>query len=128
MCEGQKTLVVFPTGAGKSLCYEGPAVSFVGLCLVISPLVALMEDQVKQLQDRGISASYITSKLGFKEIEQRLVNARNGMYDLLYCAPEQLANKRFKRELEELPLSIIAIDEAHCISAVSYTHLRAHET
>ena len=116
VCEGQKTLVVFPTGAGKSLCYQVPAVSFEGLCLVISPLVALMEDQVKQLQDRGISASYITSKLGFKEIEQRLVNARNGMYDLLYCAPEQLANKRFKRELEELPLSIIAIDESHCIS------------
>lgn len=116
LCEGQKTLVIFPTGAGKSFCYQVPAVSFEGLCLVISPLVALMEDQVKQLQDRGISASYITSKLGFKEIEQRLVNARNGMYDLLYCAPEQLANQRFKQELEQLPLSMIAVDEAHCIS------------
>lgn len=116
VCKGQKTLVIFPTGAGKSFCYQVPAVSFEGLCLVISPLVALMEDQVKQLQDRGISATYITSKLGFKEIEQRLVNARNGMYDLLYCAPERLANHRFKQELEQLPLSMIAVDEAHCIS------------
>tara|TARA_B100000575_G_scaffold294556_1_gene311489 strand:+ start:15359 stop:17314 length:1956 start_codon:yes stop_codon:yes gene_type:complete len=116
VCEGQKTLVIFPTAAGKSFCYQVPAVSFEGLCLVISPLVALMEDQVKQLQDRGISAAYITSKLGFKEIEQRLVNARNGMYDLLYLSPERLANVRFKKELEQLPLSMIAIDEAHCIS------------
>ncbi len=116
VCEGQKTLAIFPTGAGKSLCYQVPAVSFEGLCLVISPLVALMEDQVKQLQDRGISAAYITSKLSFKESEQRLVNARNGMYDLLYCAPERLASERFKQELEHLPLSMIAIDEAHCIS------------
>ena len=116
VCEGQKTLAIFPTGAGKSLCYQVPAVSFEGLCLVISPLVALMEDQVKQLQDRGISAAYITSKLSFKESEQRLVNARNGMYDLLYCAPERLASERFKQALEHLPLSMIAIDEAHCIS------------
>ncbi len=116
VCEGQKTLAIFPTGAGKSLCYQVPAVSFEGLCLVISPLVALMEDQVKQLQDRGISAAYITSKLSFKESEQRLVNARNGMYDLLYCAPERLASERFKQELDQLPLSMIAIDEAHCIS------------
>ena len=116
VCEGKKTLAIFPTGAGKSLCYQVPAVSFEGLCLVISPLVALMEDQVQQLQDRGISAAYITSKLSYKESEQRLVNARNGMYDLLYCAPERLTSQRFTQELEHLPLSMIAVDDAHCIS------------
>ena len=65
--------------------------------MVISPLVALMEDQVQQLQDRGISAAYITSKLSYKESEQRLVNARNGMYDLLYCAPERLTSRGLHR-------------------------------
>lgn len=116
VCKGEKTLCIFPTGAGKSLCYQVPAVSFEGLCLVISPLVALMEDQVKQLQSRGVSATFINSSLSFKEAEQRWVNARNGMYDLLYCAPERLATDRVQQELAHLPIWLIAIDEAHCIS------------
>ena len=67
VCKGEKTLCIFPTGAGKSLCYQVPAVSFEGLCLVISPLVALMEDQVKQLQSRGVSATFINSSLSYQE-------------------------------------------------------------
>jgi ATP-dependent DNA helicase RecQ len=113
---GDDTLVLFPTGGGKSLCYQVPALVLDGLALVISPLVALMEDQVDQLQKRSISSTFINSNLKSYEIEQRLVNARNGMYKLLYCAPERLKTPVFQYELEKLNLSLIAVDEAHCIS------------
>lgn len=113
---GKDTLVLFPTGGGKSLCYQVPALVLDGLTLVISPLVALMEDQVEQLQKRNISATFINSNIKSNEIEQRLVNARNGMYKLLYCAPERLHTPVFQYELEKLNLSLIAVDEAHCIS------------
>ncbi len=113
---GNDTLVLFPTGGGKSLCYQVPATVFEGLTLVISPLVALMQDQVTQLNDRGISATFINSTLSGYEVEQRLVNARNGMYKLLYCAPERLNTTLFQSELEKLNIDLIAVDEAHCIS------------
>ena len=114
--EGNDTLVLFPTGGGKSLCYQVPGTVFEGLTLVISPLVALMQDQVQQLKDRGISATFINSTIPNYEVEQRLVNARNGMYKLLYCAPERLATPLFQAELERLNIEMVAIDEAHCIS------------
>ena len=110
------TLVLFPTGGGKSLCYQIPAVVSEGLTVVISPLVALMKDQVQQLNDRGISATFINSTISSWEIEQRLVNARNGMYALLYCSPERLQTSLWQAELPKLNIDIIAIDEAHCIS------------
>lgn len=110
------TLVLFPTGGGKSLCFQVPATVFEGLTLVISPLVALMQDQVQQLKERGISATFINSTLPRYEVEQRLVNARNGMYKLLYCAPERLGTPLFQAELENLNVDLVAIDEAHCIS------------
>lgn len=113
---GTDTLVLFPTGGGKSLCYQVPATVLEGLTLVISPLVALMEDQVTQLTERGISATYINSTLTSYEVEQRLVNARNGMYKLLYCAPERLNTPLFQAEMERLSIQLVAIDEAHCIS------------
>ncbi len=113
---GNDTLVLFPTGGGKSLCYQVPATVLEGLTLVISPLVALMEDQVAQLAERGISATYINSTLTGYEVEQRLVNARNGMYKLLYCAPERLGTSLFQAEMERLSIQLVAIDEAHCIS------------
>ena len=114
--EGNDTLVLFPTGGGKSLCYQVPATVFEGITLVISPLVALMQDQVQQLKNRGISATFINSTIPNYEVEQRLVNARNGMYKLLYCAPERLATPLFQAELEKLNIELVAIDEAHCIS------------
>ncbi|MFW6347258.1 MAG: RecQ family ATP-dependent DNA helicase [Cyclonatronaceae bacterium] len=113
---GRDTLVLFPTGGGKSLCYQVPALVLEGLTIVISPLVALMEDQVNQLQQRGIRATFINSTLHRGEIEQRLVNARNGMYRLLYCAPERLGTPLFQSEVAALRPALIAIDEAHCVS------------
>jgi len=114
--EGRDTLVLFPTGGGKSLCYQVPATLLDGLTVVISPLVALMQDQVQQLKERGISATFINSTLSSWEIEQRLVNARNGMYKLLYCAPERLKTELWEAELPGLNIDLVAIDEAHCIS------------
>jgi len=114
--EGHNTLVLFPTGGGKSLCYQLPATIFDGLTVVISPLIALMQDQVQQLNDRGISATFINSTISSWEIEQRLVNARNGMYDLLYCSPERLKTNLWQAELPNLDIMLVAVDEAHCIS------------
>ncbi len=114
--EGKPTLVLFPTGGGKSLCYQVPATVFEGLTVVISPLIALMQDQVEQLNKKDIDATFINSTLSSRETEQRLVNARNGMYKLLYCSPERLDTQLWKTELSNLNISLIAIDEAHCIS------------
>lgn len=114
--EGNDTLVLFPTGGGKSLCYQVPALVFDGLTVVISPLIALMQDQVMQLKERNIPATFINSSLSRREVEQRLVNARNGMYKLLYCAPERLKTELWQAEMKRLPIDMIAIDEAHCIS------------
>lgn len=113
---GDDTVVLFPTGGGKSLCYQVPATVFNGMTLVISPLVALMQDQVQQLKDRDISATFINSTLTSWEIEQRLVNARNGMYKLLYCSPERLKTDLWEAELPKMNIDLVAIDEAHCIS------------
>lgn len=110
------TLVLFPTGGGKSLCYQVPALVFPGLTIVISPLVALMQDQVEALVKKGISATYINSTLSQHELIQRLINARNGMYKMLYVAPERLGSPLFQSEILKLPIDMIAIDEAHCIS------------
>lgn len=114
--DGNDTLVLFPTGGGKSLCYQVPSQLFDGLTLVISPLVALMQDQVDQLLKLGIRATFINSTINTREVEQRLVNARNGMYKLLYIAPERLKTDIWKAELPHLSIEMIAVDEAHCIS------------
>lgn len=114
--EGKETLVLFPTGGGKSLCYQVPATVLPGLTLVISPLVALMQDQVDQLNRRGIRSAFINSTLPQHEVEQRLINARNGMYTLLYCAPERLETPLFQLEAPNLNIQLVAVDEAHCIS------------
>lgn len=110
------TIVLFPTGGGKSLCYQLPAMLMEGLTIVISPLIALMKDQVDQLTERGIRSAYINSTLSAREIEQRFVNARNGMYKMLYVSPERLKTDSWKSEVANLNISLIAIDEAHCIS------------
>ncbi|MCH8495038.1 MAG: RecQ family ATP-dependent DNA helicase [Balneolales bacterium] len=114
--DGKETVVLFPTGGGKSLCYQVPATVLPGLTLVISPLVALMQDQVDQLNSRGIKATFINSTISRYEVEQRLINARNGMYTLLYCAPERLETPLFQQEAPDLNIQLVAVDEAHCIS------------
>jgi ATP-dependent DNA helicase RecQ len=117
LLEGRSALAVFPTGGGKSLCYQLPAVVLEGTCLVVSPLVALMKDQIDQLTARGIAAARLDSSLSLDEtraVQDRLVA---GQLKLLYVAPERFANERFLRLLEQVDLSIFAVDEAHCISA-----------
>lgn len=113
---GNNTVVLFPTGGGKSLCYQVPATVLDGITIVISPLVALMQDQVFQLQKKGVSATFINSTISGSEVEQRLINARNGMYKLVYCAPERLETTLWQNMMPDLNVSMIAIDEAHCIS------------
>lgn len=114
--EGRDTLVLFPTGGGKSLCYQVPATVLDGLTVVISPLIALMQDQVDQLTARGIPATSINSVISGYEVEQRLINARNGMYKMLYCSPERLQTPLWQNMAAELNIVLVAIDEAHCIS------------
>ena len=110
------TLVVMPTGSGKSLCYQLPALCFDGVTLVISPLIALMKDQVDGLNANGIAAGFINSSLPQAERDQVGREARDGRLKLLYIAPERLALSGFRRFLGSLNISLIAIDEAHCIS------------
>ena len=110
------SLVLMPTGGGKSLCYQLPALMFEGITLVISPLVALMKDQVDALNAKGIAASFINSSLTASEIGQVEEQVRRGQVKILYVAPERLSVEGFWRFLNSLNLSLIAIDEAHCIS------------
>lgn len=110
------TLALMPTGGGKSLCYQLPALLLPGITLVISPLIALMKDQVDALDVQGIAASYINSSLSPGHVRTRLYQAAQGRYKLLYVAPERLASDEFTTWLQELSISLIAIDEAHCVS------------
>ncbi|MBD8084004.1 RecQ family ATP-dependent DNA helicase [Chryseobacterium caseinilyticum] len=110
------TLVLLPTGAGKSLCYQLPALLNEGTCLVISPLLALMKDQVNQLKFRGIEAEYLSSELDEFDAEVIYNRCKEGLTKLLYVSPERLTNKLFIQQMEEIQLSFIAVDEAHCIS------------
>ncbi|MFZ5391586.1 MAG: DNA helicase RecQ [Patescibacteria group bacterium] len=109
-------LALMPTGGGKSLCYQLPALQFDGITLVISPLIALMKDQVDSLQANGIGAEFLNSTLTYEEIQNIENDARAGKIKILYVAPERLATASFRNFLDKLPISLIAIDEAHCIS------------
>ena len=113
---GENTLAIMPTGGGKSLCYQIPALLFQGLTVVVSPLISLMKDQVDALNDNGIAATFINSSLDFQEINERLQELRAGDYTLLYVAPERLDSDYFIQALGRLPIQLLAIDEAHCIS------------
>lgn len=110
------TFAILPTGGGKSLCYQIPAIAFEEMTLVISPLIALMQDQIQALIKVGISAASITSQLDFEEINEVLNQCRLGKIKLLYIAPERLQSQLFINSLNELNIDLIAIDEAHCIS------------
>ncbi|PLT30008.1 DNA helicase RecQ [Peribacillus deserti] len=113
---GHDTVGIMPTGGGKSITYQVPALVFDGITLVISPLISLMKDQVDALQQAGIAAAYINSSLSSSEISQRMGEAAAGEYKLLYLAPERLESQVFLDELLSLPVSLVAVDEAHCIS------------
>lgn len=110
------SFVLMPTGGGKSLCYQLPALKFKGLTLVISPLIALMKDQVDALRANGVSAAYLNSSLSAKEIQEIQIELEEGKIKILYVAPERLALPHFQEFLHNLDINLIAIDEAHCIS------------
>jgi ATP-dependent DNA helicase RecQ len=113
---GQSALALFPTGAGKSLCYQLPAVLLEGTALVVSPLIALMKDQVDALRARGIAAARLDSSLSAGETQQVYADLRSGKLKLLYVAPERLSGETFLDRLRRVRISLMAIDEAHCIS------------
>lgn len=110
------TLCVMPTGGGKSLCYQIPALVLDGLTIVVSPLISLMKDQVDMLRSNGIPADFINSSLTFQEVNEVMNHVYSQRTKLLYIAPERLENDSFCQDLKQLKVSLIAIDEAHCIS------------
>ena len=113
---GGDTLVVMPTGGGKSLCYQIPSLINDGITIVVSPLIALMKDQVDALAARGIGATTINSTLNFKEAQQRLTDLRYGKYQMVYVAPERFESQRFLDMIAQVKVSLFAVDEAHCVS------------
>lgn len=113
---GQDVLGVMPTGAGKSLCFQVPAMILDGLTIVISPLISLMKDQVQALIANGIPASFINSSLTLHEMDEIIFDARNNQYKILYVAPERLSAEVFLRFATSVKISMIAVDEAHCVS------------
>ena len=113
---GKDTLALLPTGGGKSLCYQLPALILEGTCLVVSPLLALMKDQVYQMKRIGIEAEYLSSELDDYDAEVIFNRCKEGLTKLLYVSPERLTNRIFLQHLEEIQISFIAVDEAHCIS------------
>jgi ATP-dependent DNA helicase RecQ len=113
---GRDVVVVMPTGGGKSLCYQLPALMMDGVTLVVSPLIALMKDQVDQLTARGIPTTFINSSLSYSETNIRLSKLRLGAYKLLYVAPERFRSQAFMDSIAETRVQLLAVDEAHCIS------------
>ncbi len=116
LCTGRDVVVVLPTGGGKSLCFQAPAVTSPGLAVVVSPLISLMKDQVDALTECGVPAARIDSSVSPEERDDVLEQIRNRRLKLLYISPERLVSESFSKYLQKLDLSFIAIDEAHCIS------------
>lgn len=118
--EGKDTLALLPTGGGKSICFQVPTLSKEGICLVVSPLIALMKDQVENLKKRGIKAERITSDLRSREIDIILDNCIYGDIKFLYVSPERLVTEVFIERVKKMNVSLIAVDEAHCVSQWGY--------
>ncbi len=113
---GEDTLALLPTGGGKSLCYQIPSLMMDGICLVISPLISLMQDQISEMKERGIKAISINN-LSPERLNTYLTNCIYGQYKFLYLSPEKLENKLVQKKIAEMNVNLIAVDEAHCISA-----------
>lgn len=113
---GNNSICVMPTGGGKSICYQIPALVLEGTTIVVSPLISLMKDQVDTLLEAGIHAAYINSSLSHEEVRDVLYDVHRGAVKLLYIAPERLDSQSFLKELQDIPVPLIAVDEAHCIS------------
>ncbi|MFR0839621.1 MAG: DEAD/DEAH box helicase, partial [Neglectibacter timonensis] len=125
--EGQESLIdailsgcdavgVMPTGAGKSLCFQIPALLFPGITLVVSPLISLMKDQVNSLVQNGVRGAYLNSSLTYSQYRAALRNAKAGVYKLIYVAPERLLTPEFLDFAAHADISMVTIDEAHCVS------------
>ena len=114
--QGQDALAIMPTGAGKSVCYQVPAMLLSGITIVISPLISLMQDQVKSLNEAGINAAYINSTLSEQQMYKALDYAAQGKYKIIYVAPERLETMSFMTFAQKVDISMVTIDEAHCIS------------
>jgi ATP-dependent DNA helicase RecQ len=113
---GKDVLALLPTGGGKSICFQVPGMARDGLCIVISPLIALMDDQVLQLKNRGLRASMLSSGMSYKEMDSILDNARFGGLDFLYISPERIQTELFRERIKLTEIGLIVVDEAHCIS------------
>lgn len=118
--QGHDTLALLPTGGGKSLCYQLPALMQEGLCLVVSPLIALMKDQVQQLNDRHLKAACIVSGMSSTEVSGVLLSAISGALKFLYVTPERLQQRQFIEHFRRMKVALIAVDEAHCVSQWGY--------
>ena len=114
--DGEDTFVLLPTGGGKSLCFQIPALAKKGICIVVSPLIALMKDQVQQLNNKGIKAMAITSGISYNELDTLLDNCIYGNYKFLYLSPERLQQELVQDRIKQMNVNLIAVDEAHCIS------------
>src|SRR5205823_9526318 len=113
---GHDTVVVMPTGGGKSLCYQLPALLKEGATVVVSPLIALMKDQVDALHARNLPATFINSSIDFEEQKARIAGIRQGRFKLVYVAPERFRSNFFVEALRSVDVSLFAVDEAHCVS------------
>ena len=118
--DGRDTLALLPTGGGKSICFQVPALVKEGICIVISPLIALIQDQVENLTKRGINAAIVTGELSKIQIEHTLEECVNGVYKFLYVSPERLKSETFKCRLKYMNVNLLAVDESHCISQWGY--------
>ena len=120
---GRDVLGVMPTGAGKSVCYQVPALMRPGVALVISPLISLMRDQVRALEQAGVAAACLTSAQSIAERSAILRDMLRGRYQLLYVAPERLQSRGFRAVCQKISLALVAVDEAHCVSQIGRAHV-----
>ncbi|MBC7760113.1 MAG: DEAD/DEAH box helicase, partial [Phormidesmis sp. FL-bin-119] len=114
--DGHDTLALMPTGGGKSACFQVPALANPGICIVVSPLIALMKDQVENLREKGVNAIAIISGMGKREVDIALDNCIYGEIKFLYLSPERLLSDLVRERIRHMNVNLIAIDEAHCIS------------